>query len=202
MPVFVPGVYVMMSGLDLERLVLAAGPIGLMQACLDAVLPYVRQREQFGRPIGEFQFIQVNSCSCHLCPIFSCFLVQHFISTGMALTMMTLFLCRVKWLTCTPRCSHQGRCSLKLLLIRFKRLLTSVSLFSSDHSYTQLLGTVIMAKLTARYPYKSIGYHYYSTELLCLRYLHIVLLFKTKPSDYFISYIFGSGLCRSNSFCC
>ncbi|TKW24373.1 hypothetical protein SEVIR_3G048300v4 [Setaria viridis] len=52
------GVYVMMSGLDLERLVLAAGPIGLMQACLDAVLPYVRQREQFGRPIGEFQFIQ------------------------------------------------------------------------------------------------------------------------------------------------
>ncbi|XP_059660599.1 isovaleryl-CoA dehydrogenase, mitochondrial isoform X1 [Cornus florida] len=52
------GVYVMMSGLDLERLVLAAGPLGLMQACLDVVLPYVRQREQFGRPIGEFQFIQ------------------------------------------------------------------------------------------------------------------------------------------------
>ncbi|OEL38099.1 Isovaleryl-CoA dehydrogenase, mitochondrial [Dichanthelium oligosanthes] len=52
------GVYVMMSGLDLERLVLAAGPIGLMQACLDVVIPYVRQREQFGRPIGEFQFIQ------------------------------------------------------------------------------------------------------------------------------------------------
>nr|CAN70218.1 hypothetical protein VITISV_000576 [Vitis vinifera] len=52
------GVYVMMSGLDLERLVLAAGPLGLMQACIDVVLPYVRQREQFGRPIGEFQFIQ------------------------------------------------------------------------------------------------------------------------------------------------
>ncbi|KAG1371585.1 isovaleryl-CoA dehydrogenase, mitochondrial [Cocos nucifera] len=52
------GVYVMMSGLDLERLVLAAGPLGLMQACLDAVIPYVRQREQFGHPIGEFQFIQ------------------------------------------------------------------------------------------------------------------------------------------------
>ena len=95
-PVFVPGVYVMMSGLDLERLVLAAGPIGLMQACLDAVLPYVRQREQFGRPIGEFQFIQVNSCSCHLCPIFSCFLVQHFISTGMALIIMCLFLLQGK----------------------------------------------------------------------------------------------------------
>lgn len=52
------GVYVMMSGLDLERLVLAAGPLGLMQACLDEAIPYVRQREQFGHPIGEFQFMQ------------------------------------------------------------------------------------------------------------------------------------------------
>ncbi|KAL4189208.1 hypothetical protein AMTRI_Chr08g164360 [Amborella trichopoda] len=52
------GVYVMMSGLDLERLVLAGGPLGIMQACLDIVIPYVRQREQFGKPIGEFQFIQ------------------------------------------------------------------------------------------------------------------------------------------------
>ncbi|RXI04558.1 hypothetical protein DVH24_038832 [Malus domestica] len=52
------GVYVMMSGLDLERLVLAGGPLGIMQACMDAVLPYVQQREQFGRPIGEFQLIQ------------------------------------------------------------------------------------------------------------------------------------------------
>ncbi|XP_028127008.1 isovaleryl-CoA dehydrogenase, mitochondrial isoform X3 [Camellia sinensis] len=52
------GVYVMMSGLDLERLVLSGGPLGLMQACLDVVLPYIRQREQFGHPIGEFQFIQ------------------------------------------------------------------------------------------------------------------------------------------------
>lgn len=73
MLVFVAGVYVMMSGLDLERLVLAAGPIGLMQACLDAVLPYVRQREQFGRPIGEFQFIQVNSYSCHFLSYFLMF---------------------------------------------------------------------------------------------------------------------------------
>lgn len=52
------GVYVLMSGLDLERLVLAAGPVGIMQACMDIVIPYVRQREQFGRPIGEFQLIQ------------------------------------------------------------------------------------------------------------------------------------------------
>ncbi|RYR62884.1 hypothetical protein Ahy_A04g020637 [Arachis hypogaea] len=52
------GVYVMMSGLVLERLGLAAGPLGIMQACLDVVLPYVGQREQFGHPIGEFQFIQ------------------------------------------------------------------------------------------------------------------------------------------------
>jgi len=62
----VSGVYVMMSGLDLERLVLAAGPLGIMQACLDVVLPYVRQREQFGRPIGEFQFIQVYYYTHHI----------------------------------------------------------------------------------------------------------------------------------------
>jgi isovaleryl-CoA dehydrogenase len=49
----------MMSGLDLERLVLAAGPLGLMQACLDVVLPYVHERQQFGKPIGEFQLMQV-----------------------------------------------------------------------------------------------------------------------------------------------
>ena len=49
------GVYILMSGLDYERAVLAAGPLGLMQACLDTVLPYVHEREQFGRPIGEFQ---------------------------------------------------------------------------------------------------------------------------------------------------
>ena len=49
------GVYVMMSGLDYERLVLAGGPIGLMHAMLDVVLPYVRERSQFGQKIGEFQ---------------------------------------------------------------------------------------------------------------------------------------------------
>ncbi|GKA11469.1 isovaleryl-CoA dehydrogenase, mitochondrial [Tanacetum coccineum] len=43
---------------DLERLMLSAGPIGIMQSCLDVVLPYVRQREQFGRPIGEFQLME------------------------------------------------------------------------------------------------------------------------------------------------
>jgi len=52
------GVYVMMSGLDLERLVLAAGPLGIMSACLDVVLPYVHERQQFGQPIGEFQLMQ------------------------------------------------------------------------------------------------------------------------------------------------
>jgi isovaleryl-CoA dehydrogenase len=57
---FFVGVYVLMSGLDLEMLVLAAGPLGLMQDCLDVVIPYVRQREQFGQPIGQFQFIQVQ----------------------------------------------------------------------------------------------------------------------------------------------
>ncbi len=52
------GVAVLMSGLDYERAVLAAGPIGIMQACMDVVLPYVHDRKQFGRPIGEFQLMQ------------------------------------------------------------------------------------------------------------------------------------------------
>jgi isovaleryl-CoA dehydrogenase len=52
------GVNVLMSGLDYERAVLAAGPIGIMQSCLDVVLPYVHERNQFGQPIGEFQLVQ------------------------------------------------------------------------------------------------------------------------------------------------
>jgi isovaleryl-CoA dehydrogenase len=52
------GVNVLMSGLDYERAVLAAGPLGIMQACLDIVLPYVRERKQFGQPIGSFQLMQ------------------------------------------------------------------------------------------------------------------------------------------------
>jgi isovaleryl-CoA dehydrogenase len=52
------GVNVLMSGLDYERVVLAAGPLGIMQACMDAVLPYVHERKQFGAPIGSFQLVQ------------------------------------------------------------------------------------------------------------------------------------------------
>ncbi|MGX5835069.1 isovaleryl-CoA dehydrogenase [Aeromonas piscicola] len=52
------GVKVLMSGLDYERVVLAAGPLGIMQACMDVVLPYVRERKQFGQAIGEFQLVQ------------------------------------------------------------------------------------------------------------------------------------------------
>ena len=52
------GVRVLMSGLDYERAVLAGGPLGIMQACLDAVLPYLHERKQFGQPIGEFQLMQ------------------------------------------------------------------------------------------------------------------------------------------------
>jgi isovaleryl-CoA dehydrogenase len=52
------GAAVLMSGLDYERAVLAAGPLGIMQACLDVVLPYVRERKQFGKPIGSFQLMQ------------------------------------------------------------------------------------------------------------------------------------------------
>jgi isovaleryl-CoA dehydrogenase len=49
---------VVMSGLDYERVVLAAGPLGIMQACMDVVMPYVHERKQFGKPIGEFQLVQ------------------------------------------------------------------------------------------------------------------------------------------------
>jgi isovaleryl-CoA dehydrogenase len=52
------GVNVLMSGLDYERVVLAGGPLGIMQACLDVVIPYVHERKQFDRPIGEFQLMQ------------------------------------------------------------------------------------------------------------------------------------------------
>lgn len=52
------GVNVLMSGLDYERTILAAGPVGIMQACLDVVLPYIHERKQFNQAIGEFQFIQ------------------------------------------------------------------------------------------------------------------------------------------------
>jgi isovaleryl-CoA dehydrogenase len=52
------GVNILMSGLDYERVVLAAGPLGIMQACLDVVTPYVRERKQFGKAIGEFELVQ------------------------------------------------------------------------------------------------------------------------------------------------
>ena len=54
------GVYILMRGLDSERLVLSGGPIGIMQACMDAVLPYVHERRQFGRPIGSFGIMQAK----------------------------------------------------------------------------------------------------------------------------------------------
>jgi isovaleryl-CoA dehydrogenase len=52
------GVKVLMSGLDYERAVLAGGPLGIMAACLDVVIPYIHERQQFGQPIGEFQLMQ------------------------------------------------------------------------------------------------------------------------------------------------
>jgi len=52
------GVKILMSGLDYERVVLAAGPLGIMQSCLDLVLPYIHERHQFGEPIGTFQLMQ------------------------------------------------------------------------------------------------------------------------------------------------
>jgi isovaleryl-CoA dehydrogenase len=54
------GVNVLMSGLDYERVVLAAGPLGIMQACMDVVVPYVHERQQFGQSIGQFQLVQAK----------------------------------------------------------------------------------------------------------------------------------------------
>jgi isovaleryl-CoA dehydrogenase len=54
------GAEVLMSGLDYERVVLAGGPLGIMHACLDAILPYIHERKQFGRPIGTFQLMQAK----------------------------------------------------------------------------------------------------------------------------------------------
>ncbi|MEO8400922.1 MAG: isovaleryl-CoA dehydrogenase [Gammaproteobacteria bacterium] len=54
------GTKVLMKGLDIERIILAAGPVGIMQACLDVVIPYVHERKQFGQAIGEFQLIQAK----------------------------------------------------------------------------------------------------------------------------------------------
>ncbi|VUX47540.1 Acyl-CoA dehydrogenase [Candidatus Defluviicoccus seviourii] len=54
------GVNVLMSGLDYERLVLSAGPLGIMQACMDVVIPYLHDRRQFGQPIGSFQIMQAK----------------------------------------------------------------------------------------------------------------------------------------------
>ena len=60
------GAKVLMSGLDYERTVLAGGPLGIMQACLDVVIPYVRERKQFGQPIGSFQLIQAKVADMYL----------------------------------------------------------------------------------------------------------------------------------------
>src|SRR3954462_1999456 len=70
-----PGVNVLMSGLDYERAVLAAGSTGIMQACMDVVLPYIHERKQFGQAIGEFQLVQgkladmyttMNACKAYV----------------------------------------------------------------------------------------------------------------------------------------
>src|SRR5437899_3894292 len=69
------GVTILMSGLDYERVVLAAGPLGIMQACMDEVTPYIHERRQYGQPIGEFQLVQgkvadmyvgMNACKAYV----------------------------------------------------------------------------------------------------------------------------------------
>jgi isovaleryl-CoA dehydrogenase len=69
------GVTILMSGLDYERVVLAAGPLGIMAACMDVVMPYIHERRQFGKSIGEFQLVQgkvadmyvaMNACKAYV----------------------------------------------------------------------------------------------------------------------------------------
>lgn len=60
------GITILMSGLNYERVVLAAGPIGIMQACLDLVLPYIHERKQFGHPIGDYQLIQAKIADMYM----------------------------------------------------------------------------------------------------------------------------------------
>jgi isovaleryl-CoA dehydrogenase len=69
------GAAILMSGLDYERVVLAGGPLGIMRACMDLVMPYVHDRKQFGQPVGEFQLMQgkiadmyttMNSCRAYV----------------------------------------------------------------------------------------------------------------------------------------
>ena len=62
------GVNVLMSGLDTERVTLAGGPLGIMAACMDVVVPYVHERRQFGRPIGDFQLMQGKIADMGLAP--------------------------------------------------------------------------------------------------------------------------------------
>src|SRR5204862_4493776 len=66
---------ILMSGLNFERVVLAAGPLGIMTACLDVVMPYVHERRQFGKPIGEFalvrakladMYVTMNACKAYV----------------------------------------------------------------------------------------------------------------------------------------
>jgi isovaleryl-CoA dehydrogenase len=61
------GVHILMSGLDYERVVLSGGPIGIMQSCLDIVLPYIHERKQFGKAIGEFELIQEKIADMYTC---------------------------------------------------------------------------------------------------------------------------------------
>ena len=59
------GVYVLMKGLDYERLILSAGPVGIMQASLDLSLQYLSEREQFGKKLGEFQIMQAKAADMY-----------------------------------------------------------------------------------------------------------------------------------------
>lgn len=157
-PLFLSGVYVLMSGLDLERLVLAAGPLGIMQACLDTVLPYVRQREQFGRPIGEYQFIQVhmlvtiellaNSASCLILVLISCFTICNY--REKLPTCILLYNLQGIWFWCTKIFFWASNRSIWLSLCLIRMYAHICFCIFSGPMYILLQGTVTVEKLTLR----------------------------------------------------
>ncbi len=101
------GVQVLMSGLDFERLVLAAGPVGLMQAAMDVVVPYVHERKQFGTPIGQFQLMQGKIADMYCRSPLSPVPFPRLLRVARALTCtcawpVGMWLCRLLAHICTP----------------------------------------------------------------------------------------------------
>ena len=96
-----------MSGLDSERLVLAGGPLGIMQAAMDLVLPYVRERRQFGKPIGSFELMQGKLADMYV-SLESARPTRTTWRLGSIVTLIVVGRLRVRVLCCTARSGRAG----------------------------------------------------------------------------------------------